>query len=168
MPDVEHTPPEWARAATSAGVGHERPAGRGDRRVVVTGSRSWDGAAAVRVALAEQHLIASALDLRLVVVHGACPTGADAIADTWARRMEGIRGHVDTTVEPWPADWDRHGRPAGPTRNRAMLDAGTDIVLAFRAPGRLSRGTDDCVRAAVTRRIPVLIHGELPDRRRQS
>lgn len=73
-----------------------------------------------------------------VVIHGACPRGADKAADQWAKRMR-------RSVEAFPADWDTHGRAAGPIRNQRMLDEGKpDLVLAF--PG--GRGTADMVRRA--------------------
>lgn len=41
-------------------------------------------------------------------------------------------------LEEYPANWDLHGRSAGPIRNQQMLATGIDVVLAF--PG--GRGTD--------------------------
>lgn len=93
-------------------------------RVLVTGSRDWADEAAVENAL-DAVIYASdvASNEEVVVVHGACPTGADAIADRLAREA-GCR------VEPYPADWSR-GRRAGPERNRVMVEAGADVCVAF-------------------------------------
>lgn len=44
-------------------------------------------------------------------------------------------------VEKEAADWDKHGRAAGPIRNRAMAMS-CDVLIAF--PGR--NGTDDMIR----------------------
>jgi hypothetical protein len=68
-------------------------------RVLVTGSRTWVDADVVRAALAP-HFGSSA-----VLVSGACPRGADAIA-------EGI----------WRS-WGRYGRSAGFRRNAEMAQA---------------------------------------------
>lgn len=59
-----------------------------------------------------------------VLIHGACPTGADALADEYARAtgMHIIRR---------PADWDRYGKRAGFLRNAELVDLGPDICLAF-------------------------------------
>lgn len=71
------------------------------------------------------------------VIHGGAP-GADQLAKAWA-----IENGV--THKPYPADWQRHGRAAGPIRNREMLrHSRPDLLVAF--PG--GRGTADCVRAA--------------------
>jgi len=74
----------------------------------------------------------------LIVIHGACPTGADLWADEWAIINW-------SRFEEFPADWSKHGRAAGPIRNQRMIDVGRpDLVLAF--PG--GRGTSDLKRRA--------------------
>jgi hypothetical protein len=76
------------------------------------------------------------------IVHGDCPTGADQMADAWARRMA-------IEVKPEPADWDKHDKAAGPIRNEDMLHKHKPKrVIAF--PGR--NGTADMVRRAKNRR----------------
>ncbi len=61
-----------------------------------------------------------------VIVHGACPTGADAMADAIAREWGG-----GMTVERHPADWQRLGKGAGFARNAEMVDLGASVCLAF-------------------------------------
>jgi hypothetical protein len=85
-------------------------------RVILTGSRDWENVEAIRTvlkALRDQ-------DPKTVLVHGACPTGADAIGDSL-----------------WDGEWgltvERH--PGGPgimlRRNREMIALGADLVVAF-------------------------------------
>ena len=85
--------------------------------MLVTGSRTWTDETAIAAAL-RQHWDGAA-----VLVSGACPRGADAIAErlwtTWGGQ-----------VERHPADW-ASGRDAGMRRNAAMVTAGADICLAF-------------------------------------
>lgn len=58
------------------------------------------------------------------LIHGGAK-GADYLAGEWAKN----RG-IPITV--FPADWDRHGRSAGPLRNARMLAEGKpDLVVAF-------------------------------------
>lgn len=72
-----------------------------------------------------------------VIIHGDAD-GADQLADQWA-----VVHWVQ--IERYPADWERHGRAAGPIRNKQMLDEGKpDLVVAF--PG--GRGTANMVRQA--------------------
>lgn len=69
------------------------------------------------------------------VVQGGA-SGADDMAKAWAHRH---------AVGSWtvPADWQKHGRAAGPIRNQTMLDKySPHLVVAF--PG--GKGTADMVR----------------------
>ena len=114
-------------------------------RILVTGSREWGDAQELRFALiraATPYLPAA------VVVHGACPTGADAMAAEWAADM-------GVPTEPHPADWDRLGKAAGPARNAEMVALGADLCLAFFKEGSGNRGTSDCAEKALAAGIPV-------------
>jgi hypothetical protein len=122
-------------------------------RVIVTGSRTWDRPDVIRDCLT---IIAKAAfaegDTELVVVHGACPKGADAIADAWALeqgRLWPIR------AERHPANWDRDGRRAGFIRNEEMVLLGADLLLAFIRDG--SRGASHTVRRAEEHEIPTKV-----------
>lgn len=131
-------------------------------RVLVTGSRDWTDHDLVRDALVHARYEAGR---PMVVVHGACPSGADAIAAWWCRRYR----HLDITPEPHPADWRQYGKTAGFRRNAEMVTAGADLCLAFVLPCTKpgcsrpnphdSHGTAHCVdlarRAGITvRRFP--------------
>lgn len=110
------------------------------RRVLLTGSRSWTDTATIRVALAAQWG-----DGRAVLVSGACPTGADRIAEQVWTRWGG-------RVERHRADWARHGRSAGFARNAAMVAAGATVCLAFIQDG--SRGASHTAGLAQAAAIP--------------
>jgi len=98
-------------------------------RVLVTGSRSWDDEGAIQYALSEILFH----NKTMILVHGACPTGTDKIADEWAAARNQFPGQP-VTVEGHPADWERHGRSAGFRRNAHMVRLGADVVLAFVDP----------------------------------
>ena len=120
-------------------------------RVLVTGSRDWPDETTIRQALAEVWVrdpdFANAQPCAVpTLVHGDCPTGADAIADSIAREL-------GWHVEKYPADWEHLHKAAGPVRNQQMVDAGADACLAFLMPH--SRGTVDCARRAERAGIPV-------------
>lgn len=105
-------------------------------RLLVCGGRDFNGYLAVKECL---RLLRPS-----VVIHGGA-RGADDEADEAAAAL-GI------TVLPYPADWARYGRRAGPIRNAQMLaDGEPDAVLAF--PG--GRGTADMVRRAKRAGVPV-------------
>lgn len=114
-------------------------------RILITGSRHWAAEDDVWSALQPY-----AGRQNVTVVHGACPTGADAIADTVARRL-------GLNVERYPADWSL-GKKADPLRNQQMVDLGADICYAFVAPD--SRGTVDCIRRAEAAGIKIVTFKE--------
>ena len=98
-------------------------------RLIVTGSRDWEGLAAenkVYRVLDKVLELSEQFEQPLVLVHGACPTGADQCADRW-----GLRRHKTVTVEPHPADWTVYGKAAGPRRNKHMVGLGADMCIAF-------------------------------------
>lgn len=130
----------------------------GEYRVLVTGSRL----------LKDRELVDSTLDKILaehpvlVVVHGACETGADLLADDWvaARQSEGL----DVRPERYHAPWRLLGKAAGPARNQEMCDEGADECVAFPVQGAENKGTKDCVMRAVKCGIPArLIRREKDD-----
>ncbi|MEV6447553.1 SLOG family protein [Amycolatopsis sp. NPDC051716] len=136
----------------------------GRPRVLVTGSRTFIDAVAIRDALAGvwQKFPGA------VLVSGACGHGADLLAEQcWT--------HWGGDVERWPADWRgpcatscppghrRQGQrgasfcpAAGMVRNAAMAAAGADICLAFIRDR--SRGATYCATTAQRAGIPAEIH----------
>ncbi|MEU5596631.1 DUF2493 domain-containing protein [Streptomyces sp. NPDC020298] len=114
-------------------------------RILVTGSRDWTDQQTVYSALAEAVRELSA-DREVVIVHGACPTGADYMAHEWARGYGAV-------IEAHPANWVINGRRAGFIRNARMVNLGADVCLAFIKDG--SRGASHTARLAEQAGIPV-------------
>lgn len=112
-------------------------------RILVTGSRdvSDRDAAMVRRVLA---IFGEKFEDGSYYIVGCCPSGVDSIVR---------RCYPDSLV--CSADWDQHGRSAGPIRNQQMVDHGADLCLAF--PGPNSKGTRDCMARARVALIPVLV-----------
>jgi hypothetical protein len=109
-------------------------------RILVTGSRTWTDEAAIAEALAGHWH-----DGNAVLVTGACPRGADEIAERIWRSRGG-------QVEHHPADWST-GRDAGMRRNAGMVSLGADVCLAFIRDG--SPGATQAARLAEQAGIPV-------------
>jgi hypothetical protein len=74
--------------------------------VIVSGSRDLE-----EVVLVHRQLRAYNPDL---VIHGACPTGADKFADDWCRWHE-------VACLAVPARFRKLGKPGGPIRNRELV-----------------------------------------------
>ena len=121
-------------------------------RILVTGSRDWWPPSTVYQWL--DYWTFRTEPRRLpVIVHGACPTGADAMARDWVRR--GLGRPFSAVEEPHPAIWRPFGiyNPhAGLIRNREMVNLGADLCLAFIKNG--SRGASHCARLAEEAGIP--------------
>lgn len=126
-------------------------------RILVTGSRSWPDLMAVWDAIHAAAVQAMrAGHSEFVVVHGACPKGADAHAAAFCQdqaRWYGSNGRV-LADEPHPADWNGPAkRGAGFARNADMVRLGADVVLAFIVDG--SRGATHTADLAEKAGIPV-------------
>lgn len=82
-----------------------------------------------------------------VIIHGACRTGADEAARRWATEA------ASRQEEPYEAEWSVYGPPAGPIRNKRMIDeAKPELVIAFKG----DKGTADCVRRAESAGIEII------------
>ena len=68
--------------------------------------------------------------------------GADKLSALWATLAR-------VKVERFPAQWDKLGRAAGTVRNKLMLAAGPNEVLAFHNSIEESKGTKDMLRRAM-------------------
>lgn len=101
-------------------------------RILVTGSRRWKLAGKLEYELTRA--IAQFNDGDVTVIHGSCPSGADRLADNWVRSVFGSDLGNGIKLEIHHADWSGLGRKAGPLRNRAMVEAGADVCLAFLTP----------------------------------
>lgn len=119
-------------------------------RILFTGSRTWDNVATIIGAVQLEVWLAEAKQEETVFVHGACPRGADKIADDLAKQW-------GVAVETHPADWSI-GRSAGFVRNKQMVDLGADVCLAFIKDN--SRGATHTANLAKAAGIPTKIYRE--------
>lgn len=105
-------------------------------RILVTGSRTWDDWKRIYGVLnkvcdenglmyePDQYGNTMPDASKVIVVHGACPHGADHWADQWCLSNF-------FTAETHPANWTLYGKRAGFVRNAEMVELGADLCLAF-------------------------------------
>ena len=99
-------------------------------RVLVCGGRDFSDSKCVKDTLDKIHR-ETPID---TIIHGDA-RGADSLAAWWAtfNKIKEV---------PFPADWEKHGKAAGPIRNREMLlQTQPDLIVAF--PG--GKGTQDMI-----------------------
>jgi hypothetical protein len=115
-------------------------------KVLFCGDRDWTDEAYIETEV-------MMLDIEhddLIIIEGEA-NGADKLSRKAAEKFL-------VPVEPYPADWARYKRAAGPIRNQQMLDEGKpDLVIAFHDDLENSKGTKDMVARAKKAGIPVQI-----------
>lgn len=129
---------------------------------VITGGRDRTPTLAELERLVELLQVLDATKVR----HGACPPRknerGELVGSTDTHVAGWLKARRIIDVEPWPADWKRHGRAAGPIRNREMIDGRrpgelvgdgvASAVISFEG----GSGTRDCCDSAAERGIVVL------------
>lgn len=64
-----------------------------------------------------------------MILAGECPSGPDAAAKAYARWKK-----ID--YQGYPADWDKHGKAAGPRRNADMARDADALILIWDGESR--------------------------------
>jgi hypothetical protein len=114
-------------------------------RVLVCGGRNFASPAQVALALDRLH---TERGFTALIQGGA--SGADALAKDWVRTKPEIERYE------CKADWEKHGRAAGPLRNARMLEWKPDLVVAFTG----GKGTANMVDQARRAGVPVIEVGK--------
>lgn len=119
--------------------------------ILISGDRNWSDFTKIRTVLTQT--IGTRPLEEIVIVHGDAK-GADKIGG-WIAKDMGIP--VDN-IFAYPADWNKHGKAAGPIRNEHMLKMHeVDIVLAFHSNIEDSKGTKHMISCAMKKRIPYIL-----------
>lgn len=119
--------------------------------VIVAGSRLYKNYDEVCNAIEQ-----SGFDITRLVTGRA--TGVDFLGERWARANK-------IPISPFPANWSKHGKAAGPIRNREMAEflienseeyGGCGLVAVWSSASH--RGTDDMIKVAFDLGIPTYVH----------
>lgn len=78
---------------------------------MVCGSRGYSDYGEFKMVM--NHILSSHLDEKIVIVSGSCSSGADKLAEMYAKEL----GYE---VKLFPADWNAYGKRAGFVRNEGM------------------------------------------------
>ncbi len=115
-----------------------------NKRLLICGGRGWTNYQAIyREVKARMPLDC--------IIHGDAP-GADTLADRVGKAL-GI------PVLPFPADWTKYWKAAGPIRNRRMLKEGKPTeVIGFHTNIEESKGTRDMLTIAKAAGVPTQLY----------
>ncbi len=113
--------------------------------ILVCGSRDWSAPDPI------SNFLKTFVGRQSVLIQGAC-RGADAMAANLAMDQ-------NYSVICVPANWDKHGKAAGPIRNEAMLN----LLLSFKGCGYEIRAAAFHLGGRGTQNMIDLLHGaEVP------
>lgn len=110
-------------------------------RAIIAGSRDCTDRDVVGKAVAQ-----SGFDVSLVISGAA--RGVDRLGEDWAAAH-------GKPVERYPADWDTHGRSAGPIRNAQMADVAEVLIAVWDGQ---SRGTKNMIDTARRKGLMVYVY----------
>jgi len=112
-------------------------------RVIIAGSRDFEDYISLLVAI---HLA----KFEITEVVWGCARGVDTMGKRWADE----HGIPD---KPFPADWNKWGKSAGPRRNKQMAEYGEALIAIYSKPGGTT-GTRNMVKQAKAKGLKVFVY----------
>lgn len=109
-------------------------------KTIIAGSRDFNDYDQVLITL-------SSLDFQVTEIVSGCCRGPDQLGEMYAKEYK-------VPVKKFPADWNQHGKAAGPIRNRQMAEY-SDALVAFWDHN--SRGTKNMIDEARKRNKTVVV-----------
>jgi hypothetical protein len=109
-------------------------------KVIIAGGRDFNN-----YLLLLEGIVESKFDITSVI--SGCAKGADELGELFAKDM-------DLPVHRFPADWNTHGRAAGPIRNGEMASFGEALIAYW--DGK-SPGTKNMIEQATRKGLPVYV-----------
>ena len=114
-------------------------------RLIIAGSRDFDNYNLLEKACVNYlDTIIQDRNIKVRIVSG-CAKGADTLGELFARTF----GYP---IKKFPADWDKHGKAAGPIRNKQMAEYANTCIVFCR---NKSRGSLNMVHQAMEEGISV-------------
>ena len=77
-----------------------------------------------------------------------CAAGVDSLGERWAKEN-------NIPIKSFPADWNKHGKSAGPIRNNAMAEYADGLIAVWDGT---SKGTKNMITRAETIGLSRFIH----------
>ena len=116
-----------------------------DYRVIIAGCRDFYNYVTLKERC--EYYLQNKMKTHNVIIVSGHATGADSLGEKFA-------ADHNLKCELYPADWERHGRAAGPIRNEEMAEV-SDALIAF-WDGK-SRGTKSMIEIARRKGLQVAV-----------
>jgi hypothetical protein len=112
-------------------------------KLIIAGSRTF-----TNYNLLKKHVDILRNKYNITEIISGCAKGADTLGEIYAELN-------NIPVKKFPADWDKHGKAAGPIRNKQMAYYG-NILIAFKDKEN-SIGTNNMIQQAEKRFLIVIM-----------
>jgi hypothetical protein len=109
-------------------------------KTIIAGTRTFNDYELLETKLTEFRLTH---DITEIVSGGAI--GADRLGEVYAMRN-------DIPIKPFPAKWVKHGKAAGPIRNRQMAEYADQLIVFWDGQ---SKGTENMIDSMDKQKKPV-------------
>lgn len=116
-----------------------------DYRVIIAGGRDFQDYDLVQKKVG--YYLQNKLKSDTVIVVSGHATGSDTLGERYAREH-------DLKCELYPADWNTHGKAAGPIRNAQMADVAQALIAFWDGE---SRGTKNMIDTAKAKGLKVVV-----------
>jgi len=110
-------------------------------KVIIAGGRHYYNYEVVKEAIKES-------DYQIDEVVCGCATGVDSLGERWAKEN-------NIPIHRFSANWDEHGRAAGPIRNQKMAEYADGLIAVW--DGK-SIGTKDMISRANKKKLSLFVH----------
>ena len=118
-------------------------------KIIIAGTRTFNDK---HLLFCQMDYLIAKFDLQYFEVISGTAEGADKLGEEWGKERH-------ATITRFPADWNKHGKAAGPIRNAEMADV-ADICVVF-WDGK-SKGTKNMIETALSKglMVKVIKYGE--------
>lgn len=116
-------------------------------KVIIAGCRDFEDYEFLKINVTLDFVNLFMQDNEITIVSGAAP-GADKLGERFAKEH-------NLPLMRFPADWDKHGKAAGPIRNKTTAEY-ADRLIAFW--DLESKGTENMIKTMTALGKPVSIH----------
>lgn len=121
-------------------------------RIIIAGTRTFSDYVLLKKTMDD--IISTLAEQRITVISGGAK-GADKLGEEWlSERLENSRSLVNWDLIRFPADWDKHGKAAGPIRNEEMAN-NADMCVVF-WDGK-SKGSAHMIKTALKKSLLVKV-----------